>query len=110
MNRQDDIKPQHEDNWLCTVDFFPSDDLEGRVFVADIVGYLFGYAQPANARTLALVGDPEAGAYEILLSFSTCRHNTGGQRQSKARPRRPNASNGAKHGMIDAQGKPAGYT
>jgi hypothetical protein len=36
--------------------------LEGRVFAADIVGYLFGYAQLANARALALVGDPEAVA------------------------------------------------
>jgi hypothetical protein len=41
------------------------------VFAADIVGYLFGYAQLANARTLAIVGDPEAGAYELLFSFLT---------------------------------------
>jgi hypothetical protein len=41
------------------------------VFAADIVGYLFGYAQLANARALALVGDPEADAYELLFSFST---------------------------------------
>jgi hypothetical protein len=73
MNRQEDIEPQHEDDWLCTVEFLPSDDLEGRVFAADIVGYLFGYAQLANAHTLALVGDPEASAYEILSSFSTPR-------------------------------------
>src|ERR1700757_1346023 len=67
MNRQEDIEPQHEDDWLCTVEFLPSDDLEGRAFAADIVGYLFGYAQLANARTLALVGDPEAGAYESFF-------------------------------------------
>src|ERR1700674_3654290 len=73
MSRQHDIEPywQDEDDWLCTVEFLPSDDLEGRVFAADIVGYLFGYAQLANARALALVGDPEAGAYELLFSFST---------------------------------------
>lgn len=73
MNRQDDSKPswQDEDDWLCTVEFLPSDDLEGRVFAADMVGYLFGYAQLANARALALVGDPEADAYELLFSFST---------------------------------------
>jgi hypothetical protein len=73
MSRQHDIEPywQHEDDWLCTVEFLPSDDLEGRVFAADIVGYLFGYAQLANARALLLVGDPEAGAYELLFSFST---------------------------------------
>ena len=49
MNRQHDIEPywQDEDDWLCTVEFLPSDDLEGRVFAADIVGYLFGY-RPLN--------------------------------------------------------------
>lgn len=71
MNRQVDIEPQHEDDWLCTVEFLPTDDLEGHVFAGDVVGYLLGYAQLANARTLALVGDREAGAYEILFSFST---------------------------------------
>jgi hypothetical protein len=73
MSRQHDIEPywQDEDDWLCTVEFLPSDDLEGRLFAADIVGYLFGYAQLANARALALVVDPEAGAYELLFSFST---------------------------------------
>jgi hypothetical protein len=73
INRQHDIEPywQDEDDWLCTVEFLPSDDLERRVFAADIVGYLFGYAQVANARALALVGDPEADAYELLFSFST---------------------------------------
>ena len=57
MNRQRDIEPyrQDEDDWLCTVEFLPSDDPEGRVFAADIVGYLFGYAQMTNAR--ALVGE-----------------------------------------------------
>src|SRR3984893_18257239 len=47
MNRQHEIEPsrQDEEDWLCTVEFLPSDDLEGRVFAADIVGYLFGYAQ-----------------------------------------------------------------
>jgi hypothetical protein len=73
MNRRHDIEPywQDEDDWLCTVEFLPSNDPEGRVFAADIVGYLFGYAQLTNARALALVGDPEAGAYELLFSFST---------------------------------------
>jgi hypothetical protein len=73
MNRQDDSEPfwQDDDDWLCTVEFLPSDDLEGRVVAADVVGYLFGYAQLANARALALVGDPEADAYELLFSFST---------------------------------------
>jgi len=73
MNGQDDIEPywQDENDWLCTVEFVPTDDAEARVFAADIVGHLFGYAQLTNARALALVGDPEAGAYELLFSFST---------------------------------------
>ncbi|HXJ88282.1 MAG TPA: hypothetical protein VMS18_15785 [Candidatus Binatia bacterium] len=72
MNRHDvEQYWQDEDDWLCTVEFLPSNDPEGRTFGADIIGYLLGYAQLTNARALALVGDPEAGAYELLFSFST---------------------------------------
>ena len=73
MNQQHAIEPywQDEGDWLCTVEFLPRNDPEGRVFGADIIGYLLGYAQLTNARALALVGDPEAGAYELLFSFST---------------------------------------
>jgi hypothetical protein len=73
MNRQHEVEPhwQKEDDWLCTVEFLPSNDLEDRALAADIVGYLLGYAQLTNARALALVGDPEADAYELLFSFST---------------------------------------
>jgi hypothetical protein len=49
----------------------PSNDPEARLFAADMVGYLFGYAQLTNTRSLALVGDPNAGAYELLFSFPT---------------------------------------
>jgi hypothetical protein len=51
MNRQHDIEPsrQDEDDWLCTVEFLPSNDPEGRVFAADIVGYLFGTAEEVEA-------------------------------------------------------------
>jgi hypothetical protein len=73
MNQQHDIEPywQDEDDWLCTVEFLPNNAPEDRALAADIVGYLFGYAQLTNARALALVGDPEADAYELLFSFST---------------------------------------
>ena len=73
MNRQHDVEPywQDEDDWLCTVEFLSSNDPEGRAFGADIIGYLLGYAQLTNSLALALEGDPEAGAYELLLSFST---------------------------------------
>jgi hypothetical protein len=73
VNRQHDIEPywQDEDDWLCTAEFLPSDDLEGRVFAADIVGYLFGYARLANARALARSSAIlRPGAYELLFSFS----------------------------------------
>ena len=73
MNPKHDIEPywQDEDDWLCTVEFLPSNDPEGRAFAADIVGYLVGYAQLTNTRVLALIGDPDAGAYELLFSFSS---------------------------------------
>jgi len=41
------------------------------MFGADIIGYPLGYAQLTNSRPLALVGDSELGAYELLFSFST---------------------------------------
>jgi hypothetical protein len=81
MNRQHEVEPywQDEDDWLCTVEFLPSNDREGRAFGADIIGYLLGYAQLTNARALALVGDHDAGAYEILFSFSTSAITQNGQ-------------------------------
>jgi hypothetical protein len=39
------------------------------MFASDIIGYLFGYAHLTNTCSLALVGDPEANAYELLFSF-----------------------------------------
>jgi len=57
------------------VEFLPSNAPEDRALAADIVGYLFGYEQLTNARALALVGDPEAGAYAPFFLF-----DAGGQR------------------------------
>ena len=73
MNRQHETEPywQAEDDWLCTIEFLPGDDPEGRLFGADIVGYLVGYARLTNTRVLALIGDPDAGAYELLFPFSS---------------------------------------
>jgi hypothetical protein len=51
--------------------FLPTDDPKARVFVADIIGYLCGYAHLTNTRSLALLGDPDAGAYELLFSFAS---------------------------------------
>ena len=70
---KDDFEPywQDETDWLCTVEFLPTDDPAARIFASDIIGYLFGYAHLTNTRSLALVGDPDANAYELLFSFSS---------------------------------------
>jgi hypothetical protein len=57
--------------WLCIVEFLPTDDPEARLFAADIIGYLVGYANLTNTRALALLGDPDASAYELLFSFTS---------------------------------------
>jgi hypothetical protein len=41
------------------------------LFAADIIGHLVGYANLTNTRSLALLGDPDASAYELLFSFSS---------------------------------------
>jgi hypothetical protein len=72
-NRKDDFEPywQDETDWLCTVEFLPTDDPEARLFAADIIGYLCGYAHLTNTRSLAPLGDPDASAYELLFSFAS---------------------------------------
>jgi hypothetical protein len=62
---------QDEKDWLCTLEFLPSDDPEARRFAADIIGYLVGYANLKNTRSMALLVGPEASAYELLFSFSS---------------------------------------
>jgi hypothetical protein len=68
---KDDFEPywQDEKDWLCIVEFLPTDNPEARLFAADIIGYLVGYATLTNTRSLALLGDPDASAYELLFSF-----------------------------------------
>ena len=70
--RKDDFEPywQDEKDWLCIVEFLPTDDPEARFFAADIIGCLVGYANLTNTRSLALLGDPDASAYELLFSFT----------------------------------------
>jgi hypothetical protein len=71
-NRKYDFEPywQDEKDWLCIVEFLPTDNPEARLFAADIIGYLVGYANLTNTRSRALLGDPDASAYELLFSFS----------------------------------------
>jgi hypothetical protein len=52
-------------------EFLPSDNREARLFGADIIGYLIGYANLTITRSLALLGDPDASAYELLFFFSS---------------------------------------
>ena len=58
-------------DWLCTVEFIPEDNGEARLFVTEIIGTSVGYAQATNARALALVGNADANAYELLFSFAS---------------------------------------
>jgi hypothetical protein len=62
---------QDEKDWLCTIEFLSTDDPEARLYGADIIGYLVGYASLTNTRSLVLLADPDAGAYELLFSFSS---------------------------------------
>jgi hypothetical protein len=73
MKRKDYFEPswQDEKDWLCTIEFLPTDDPEARLYGADIIGYLVGSANVTNTRSLALLRDPDAGAYELLFSFSS---------------------------------------
>ena len=59
----------NEPDWLCAVEFLNDEDTEGQDIAAETIGYLLGYAQLTNTRSLALIGDPEMMAYEILFSF-----------------------------------------
>src|SRR6266567_2874296 len=61
----------NEPDWLCAMEFLNDEDPEGRDLAADTIGYLLGHAQLTNTRSLALIGDPEEMAYEILFSFSS---------------------------------------
>ena len=49
------------------VKLLPSNDAEGRVFGPDIIAICLADAQLTNARSMALVGNSEAGACELLF-------------------------------------------
>jgi len=51
-------------------------DPEARLFAADIIGFLVGYANLTNTLSPALLGDPDASAYELLFSFSSPEEKT----------------------------------
>ena len=61
-----------ETDWLVTVCMLPEDDDEEETLTElNWIGRLFGFAQATNTRMLALIGDPDMPAYELLLSFDT---------------------------------------
>ncbi len=60
-----------EDDWIVLLVFLPRDDAEDRMRAAEAIGYMLAYAQMTDTRMLALVGDPNADAYELLFSFNS---------------------------------------
>lgn len=73
MPNDDNFEPYwlDEDDWLVTICPLPKDEDDSEVNLENLnwIGRLFGFATATNTRVLALVGDPELPAYEILLSF-----------------------------------------
>jgi hypothetical protein len=63
---KDDFEPYWQDakDWLCIVEFLPTDDPEACAFPPISSGT--GYANLTNTRSLALLGDPDASAYDML--------------------------------------------
>jgi hypothetical protein len=60
-----------EDDWIVLIEFLRKDDAKDRMRATEAIGYMFAYAQMTDTRMLALIGDPEADAYELLFSFSS---------------------------------------
>ena len=76
--RNDDFEPywQDEKDWLCIEEFLATDDPEARLFAADIIGYLVGYANLTNTRSLALLGNPDASVTSFYFPFRLLRRKT----------------------------------
>jgi hypothetical protein len=62
---------RNEEDWLVVIEFLRRDDEEDRARGTEAIGYMFAFAQMTETRMLALVGDPQADAYELLFSFSS---------------------------------------
>jgi hypothetical protein len=74
MSTADAFEPYwlDETDWLVTVCMLPDDEDEEETLVElNWIGRLFGFAQSTNTRMLALVGDPDMPAYELLFSFDS---------------------------------------
>jgi hypothetical protein len=75
---KDDFEPywQDEKDWLCVVEFLPTDNPEARRFAADIIGYLVGYANLTNTRSLALLAIPTPTLTSFYFPFRLLRRKT----------------------------------
>ena len=62
---------RNEEDWLVVIELLRRDDEEDRARGTEAIGYMFAFAQMTDTRMLALVGDPQADAYELLFSFSS---------------------------------------
>jgi hypothetical protein len=62
---------ENEDDWIVLIEFLRRDDDEDRSRGTEAIGYMFAYSQMTDTRMLALIGDAEADAYELLFSFSS---------------------------------------
>jgi hypothetical protein len=71
MSTDDAFEPYwlDETDWLVTLCVMLED--EDDLIALNWIGRLFGFAQATNTGMLALVGDPDVPAYEILFSFDT---------------------------------------
>jgi hypothetical protein len=63
-----------EEDWIVLIEFLREDDSEDHARATKSIGYLFAYAQMTDTRMLALVGDPNEDAYELLFSFSSAEN------------------------------------
>ncbi|WP_035351531.1 hypothetical protein [Edaphobacter aggregans] len=66
----------NEDDWIVLIEFLHRDDEEDRARATEAIGHMLAFAQMTDTRMLALVGDAEADAYELLFSFSSPANKT----------------------------------
>ena len=62
---------REESDWIVVIEFLRRDDDEDRARGTESFGYMFAFSQLTDTRMLALIGDPQADAYELLFSFSS---------------------------------------
>lgn len=60
-----------ENYWIVLVSFLPRHHPEVLTRATEAIGYMLAYAQITDTRMLALSGDPQGDAYELLFSFSS---------------------------------------